>query len=360
MGEKLFYSLEGPLDAIPAERQMRAANFEYFPELVRDLGGDPRWILEHHGMDPRTIRDPDYFIDCKSLVDVFEYCSAIFDDPLFGLRLGSMQEADVFGSVTALCRAAPSFREALRSFIEYFPIVHSPMTIMELVEGRETAELRWTVGSDLGFNMQASYQGILLDAKLLRSIGGRTFRPSYVNLDIEVRQKDVPDIENAVGCPFHSKAGMNAIGFPIGILEQPVASSNRLLFRLLGGYLDRVKTVSRTTIVERVEDYVRGALPSGNCSIERCAKKFGTSVRTLQARLGECGLKFSDILERQRVELAKTYLEQAELSLDEVAVLLGYSEQSSFGRAFKRWTGVTPQGFRGSPRENFMRPANLV
>ena len=57
-------------------------------------------------------------------------------------------------------------------------------------------------------------------------------------------------------------------------------------------------------------------------------------------------MKFSDILEDQRVELARSYLERQELSLDDVAALLGYSEQSSFGRAFKRWTGSTPQRYR--------------
>ncbi|HET8882355.1 MAG TPA: helix-turn-helix transcriptional regulator, partial [Solimonas sp.] len=100
------------------------------------------------------------------------------------------------------------------------------------------------------------------------------------------------------------------------------------------------------TVVERVEDYVRGALSLGNCSIERCAKRLGTSVRTLQANLSESGLRFSDILEQQRIELAKVHLQEGRLSLDEIALLLGYSEQSSFGRAFKRWTGMTPQRYR--------------
>ena len=106
------------------------------------------------------------------------------------------------------------------------------------------------------------------------------------------------------------------------------------------------RAASRRSIVERVEDYVRGALSSGTCSIEQCARKLGSSVRTLQATLSDKGLRFSDILERHRVELAKSYLEQGDMTLDDVAAMLGYSEQSSFGRAFKRWTGSTPQRYR--------------
>src|SRR5690606_22053047 len=182
--------------------------------------------------------------------------------------------------------------------------------------------------------------------KLLRQLGGHAFRPSYVNLSVDVRQKDIAEIGNRFGCSFRGRSPVNVIAFPVSVMDHPVASANRLLFRLLGGYPERVRAASRRSIVERVEDYVRGALSSGSCSIEHCAKKLGSSVRTLQATLADRGLRFSDILERQRVELAKTYLEQGEMTLDDVAAMLGYSEQSSFGRAFKRWTGSTPQRYR--------------
>jgi AraC-like DNA-binding protein len=355
MRETGFYTLDGPLDATLSGRQMRAANFGGFPDLVRNLGGEPRGILERHGMDAGAIRDPDHYIDCKSLVDVFEYCSNLFDDPLFGLRLAQQQDADVFGCVTALCRAAPTFRDAIEGWAKYIPVAHSPAPTLEIVESKETAEVRWSVRNDLGANIQANYQAVLLDLKLLRLIGGKSFRPNYVTLTVDARPKDIADIENALGCPFYGGQPLNAIAFPAAIMGQPVPSANRLLYSLLGGYLDRVQAASRTTIVEQVEDYVRGALPFGNCSIERCAKKLGTSVRTLQSHLSECGVRFSDILESQRIELAKTYLEQEQVALDEVAILLGYSEQSSFGRAFKRWTGSTPQNYRADRKTSTQR-----
>jgi len=217
MGNQPFFSLEGPLDAIPAPGQMRAANLDGFAGFVRNLGGDPRRLLERHGIDPRVIRAPDDYITCKSLVDVFEDCSTQFNDPLFGLRLAQLQEPDVFGCVTALCRSASTFREAVTSLIEYLPVIHSPMTILELVEGKQTAELRWGVRSDLGSNTQAHYQGALLDLKLFRLIGGRGFQASYVNLAVDMRSRDVPDIESRLGCVFHGKAATNAIAFPAAV-----------------------------------------------------------------------------------------------------------------------------------------------
>ena len=357
MGENHFFSLEGPLDSMPVERQMRTANLSGFTDLVRTLGADPRQILEQHGIDPRIIHDPDAFIDSKALVDLLEYCSSFLRDPLFGLHLAQLQEPDVYGSVAVLCRAASTVREAIGCFIDYIPVIHSPVPVLELVEGRDTAELRWQVPADLGLNVQASLQAVLLNLKLLRLIGGAGFRPSYVHLSVDVRRVDVPEIENRLGCAFRAGVPVNAIAFPVALLDQPVASANRLLFRLLGGYLDRVRAASRKTVVERVQDYVRGSLPRGNCSIEHCAKKLGTSVRTLQANLSESGLRFSDILEELRMDLAKVHLEENVLSLDAVAAMLGYSDQSSFGRAFKRWTGMPPQQFRRNAAAQPRTPA---
>lgn len=345
MGIDDFYSLDGPLDAMPTGRQMRAANLHGFPTLVRSRGADPRALLERHGIDPHVIRDPDHYIDSKSVVELFEYCSSTFNDPLFGLQLAQLQEPDVFGCVTALCRAAPTFREAINSFMDYIPISHSPATSLELVEGPKIAELRWYVHSDLDHNNQANYQAALLTIKLLRQLGGPNFRPSYVSLVTDAHLKNTHELERRLGCRFHT-AKENAIAFPTEALDQLVGSANRLVFKLLGGYLDRVKAATRITLVERVHDFVRGSLTSGNSSIERCAQKLGMSVRTLQAKLSESELKYSEILEQQRIDLAKTYLEQQQLSLDDIAANLGYSEQSSFGRAFKRWTGSSPKLYR--------------
>lgn len=346
MSDGNFFSLEGPLDSMPVERQMRAGNLTGFGELVRSLGGDPRGILERHAIDPRAIRDPDAYVDSKAVVELLEHCSTSFNDSLFGLRLAQFQEPEVFGSVATLCRSASSLREALRCFTDFIPVVHCPLVAIELVEGKELAELRWYLQADLGQTDQAQYKGALMNLKLLHQVGGRAFRPSYVHLAADTRPKDLAEIANRFGCSFRGKTATNVIAFPVALLDQPVASANRLMFRLLGGYLERVRAASRRGIVERVEDYVRGALSSGNCSIEHCAKKLGSSVRTLQATLSDHGLRFSDILERQRIELAKTYLQQGEMTLDDVAAMLGYSEQSSFGRAFKRWTGATPQQYR--------------
>ena len=343
-----FFSLDGPLDVAPGTGQCRAANFTGLAEMSRVLGRDARGIVERHGLEARVLTDPESHIGCQQIADVFEYCSTVFDDPLFGLRFAAHQDPDVFGCITALARAAPTVRAAMTAFVEYMPVVHAPDSEVVLIEGSETAEFCWHVNTDLGLNDQAHYQAAMLNVKLFQAIGGPALRPSWVSLSAEPRSCDLPEMERLLGCRVRAREPRNAIAFPRHTLDLPVPTANRLLYRLLGGYLEKVKTTQRVGTVERVESYVRGALPTGNCSIERCSAKLGVSVRTLQARLAGDGARFSELVETQRETLARQHLKQSTLSLDEIAERLGYGEQTSFGRAFKRWTGQTPQQYRAS------------
>jgi len=348
MSQESFFSLDGPLDLAPHGGQCRAANFAGLADVARNLGRDPRGIVERYGMEARVLSDPESLIAPQQLADTFEYCSALFDDPLFGIHMATLQDPEVFGCVTALCRAAPTFRAGVRCLIDYLPVVHAPDCEVVLIEGRESAELTWLVNTDIGVNDQANYQAAMLNVKLLKSMGGPNFKPSWVSLSVDTRPSDKPELEELLGCRVMDKSPRNSIVFPVRALEQPVPSANRLLYRLLGSYLETVKAAHSESTIDRVESYIRGSLASGNCTIERCANKIGVSVRTLQARLSSEGARFSELVERQREALAKAHLAQRQLSLDEIADRLGYGEQTSFGRAFKRWTGITPQQYRAA------------
>lgn len=347
MTERPFYSIQAPLEACPARGQMRAANFHGFNEFVRKRDTDPKRLLESVGLPSDALQSGDQHVDMRGFVDVFEHCADVFGDRLFGLRLAKYQAADVFGCVTALCRSAPDFRTALQSFIDLVPVVHSPGTCMDLLEGKRTSEFRYGAETDFGACDQSKFQAVLLNLKLFREIAGRRFEPTYVSLDVDVNGRDIEEIEQTLGCRFYvSKT--NAVAFSSSFLSMPAVHANAMVFELLHGYLSKVKSAARTTLVERVEDYIRSSLPSGSCSISRCASRLGVSERTLQLHLTEHGKRFSVMLEEERTRLAGVYLERDDLSLDDIAVMLGYSEQSSFGRAFKRWTNVTPQQFRES------------
>ncbi len=96
-------------------------------------------------------------------------------------------------------------------------------------------------------------------------------------------------------------------------------------------------------------------LRGGDSSLESVARELGTSVRSLQRHLRDIGYSYSTLADEVRAATARLYLEQPDIAIAEVAYLLGFSDQSTFNRAFKRWTGHTPARTRAQLRGS--RPA---
>jgi AraC-like DNA-binding protein len=341
-------SVDGAFDVLPSHGTIQNGYLRGLVNLVRSRGCDPHKVLERNDIDSRIFEDPDQHTKCANAVNLLESCSGLLHDPLFGMRLAELQGPDAFGCAATLARAAPTVRAALQSLVEYVPVSASPECEVELVTGRDVAELRWRTDTGLGDSEQVNYQGLFLFAKTLAMLAGPHFRPRYATLTFEIARPSLQPMQDRLGCKITGNSAAHAIAFPVEILDQPLTTSNKMLFSLLGGYLAQMRSASRSSFVEQVESYVRRALATGNCSVNGCAAKLGTSSRTLQKRLTKMDVKFSNIVQSERIKLAKHALLHGDSTLDEIALQLGYSEQTSFGRAFKRSTGVTPQAFRSA------------
>jgi len=87
-------------------------------------------------------------------------------------------------------------------------------------------------------------------------------------------------------------------------------------------------------------------LPSGTPKDDEIAKALLLSARTFQRKLAEQGTNFTELLGQVRRELAEHYIADPDIPVTEISYLLGFSDVSSFSRAFKRWTGTPPAAFR--------------
>ena len=100
------------------------------------------------------------------------------------------------------------------------------------------------------------------------------------------------------------------------------------------------------TVSEKVKAILLENLPAGLCTIEDVAQRLAMSKRTLQRLLLEEQTNFKTLLDTTRQSLAQHYLEKSSMSTGEISFLLGFQEHNSFSRAFKNWTGNTPQEYR--------------
>lgn len=343
-----FFTLPAPLDAIPAPRQTRAANLTGFHEVVSRLGADPANILEKHGIHPDFLAHPERFIDARSYIGVLQYGRERLGEPLFGIEIARLQSFEVFGCLEVLCRSAADFGTALRAFCDYVPIVQTPECAFDLVAAGDRVELRWRMRNDFGPHDQVNQKSALLLVRFLTSLGDG-IAPDYVAVTSNIGSDRLDRAREIFACRLLVRQPFDLIAFPRAALDRKLPFAEKVTFGLLSRYLDSVKASAadaHPAMSKRVEDHMRGSMADGDCTLERCAERLGLSPKQLRSRLAREGASFSEILARQRMSHAETCLSETALPLDAIATMLGYSESTSFGRAFRRWSGLSPAEYR--------------
>jgi len=335
-----------PDDWRVSDSRMRAGHLRGILQFVRSRGGDPIATLDRAAVEISVINDPEELVPCSAVVSILEDCSERLRDPLFGMRFGATQSADVFGAVAALGRAAATVREGLRNFVDYLPIVHSSEGLLEVRGNRQNGELRWVADGEFSSNSQGNLQSAVLQMMILRMLAGKEFRPSYVTLIAGVPANCRDELEQQLGCRVEGGSLHNAIGFDARVFDWPVQTSNRTIHALIESHLRTIRVRSQPNLVERVHAFLDKSLPVGRCTLRACSAALGMSQRTLQVRLEAANECFSDMVEKRRAQIALDLLAAEDLSMVEIAGLLGYAEQSSFSRAFRRWYGASPQQLR--------------
>jgi AraC-like DNA-binding protein len=156
------------------------------------------------------------------------------------------------------------------------------------------------------------------------------------------------DRSRVLGCPTHFGCPETRFVFRRSLLERPLPRTDPALFHYLERHAAAVAEGLPTNadLAARVRRLVTDSLRGGEPTPARAAKALGVSQRTLQRRLRDEGTSFARIVDGTRRELSEHYLSEPNVAAFEVAFLLGYSEPSAFHRAFRRWTGMTPQEFR--------------
>jgi AraC-like DNA-binding protein len=107
-------------------------------------------------------------------------------------------------------------------------------------------------------------------------------------------------------------------------------------------------SVNANKLLADVNTLVTEALPSGKPNLKQIGEHLGMSNRTLKRRLADHGIAFRDLVQGIQRELSIQLLRTTEQSIGEIAFQTGFSEQSAFNRAFKRWTGTSPTEYRKS------------
>ncbi|MDI9244637.1 AraC family transcriptional regulator [Marinobacter sp. CHS3-4] len=262
-----------------------------------------------------------------------------------GLLVGGRMHDGAKGVLSNLALTTATLREAILLFLEYLPV----MSEIETIEAESDARgLRLVYG----YRDAAHYH----QAAISRSMSAGVTWASYLTgtevrpVKTGFRQRAVanPDRYRAMfgdGCVFGAEADYLVVSHED--LARPVLSSNQLVKKIL---LEKAESIRETLnrngcVSQAVEAVIEDNLHRGVVTSAFVAAQLDMSRQTMHRKLSAEGLNFTTLMSRVRQAKARYYLQNKRCNVDELSVLLGYSEPSAFYKAFKSWFDTTPRRF---------------
>lgn len=303
--------------------------------------------LAEAGLDERVLSFPEMEIPLARYVELWEILGRRLD-PSIGLRIGLQTSSSEMGAFGHALRYAPTISLVLRC-LSHFMVVLSQATQVAVEDSGSRLSVAYQVTDPtVVLRRQDAEFSIAAILTLLREVThNQQLAPTRVDFEHAV-PADQSALREAFACPIHFNQPDNRLYFSRDVLDMPVVTADPRLFQALEPFLEaqRQNRTTATDLLGRLAHHISSSLSSGGASLEQVANRMGMGPRTLQRRLSEHHLEFSQMVEEVRRSLALAYVAGGDYRLTEIALLLGYAEASSFSRAFRRWTQLTPQQYR--------------
>jgi AraC-like DNA-binding protein len=312
---------------------------------AESLGLKPEDLHRAAGLDPGYADSNDAFVADSLVTRLWQAIADTSGDRSMGIRLARALPRGSFRALEYMVRTSPTFEGALRRLVRFQGLLRT-RPFLTFVVG-PLHYLRFDLDYDLDSvpeQMRTEYI-VAATVQLGRESTGRPWSPKAIHF----RHRAPDDLGPfaALDGPVKFEQSETEVFLSRESIEQPMAEADPPLCAVLESHAGRkVQRVPRPTLADSTERQLFELLPGDEPELEEVAARLQTSPRALQRGLQEEGTSFREILDRVRLTLAKTYLGEVDLSVFEIALLLGYSDATAFHRAFKRWTGVTPGAFR--------------
>ncbi len=334
---------------------VRSTILNGYTKLVTENGGDAELFLDRAKISPDNLDNIDAFFPYSNFGALLEISAAELQKPDFGLTLAMNQDQAILGPVAFLALSSKNLKQAI---LEVSKSLHHLTPAVALF-------LRYDQLAHVCLDL--SNVDYLSSHQSTENAIGATFSIFQKLLDNNFNAESIwfthrqigstNNYETIFGCPVHFEKPSNSINVRSSELEKSVTTANPDLHELVNKYLKLLDPVSTlisqdsSDIASKVRHLVIKLMPTARLSRCIVAENLGLHERALHRKLKCEGTTFEKILEETRTEQVKSLLSQSGMPMSQIAGLLGYNEQSSFNRAFKRWYGMSPKEYLSKSRE---------
>ena len=316
---------------------------------ARARGVDPTPTLARHGVSWDTLQNPDNEIPVALEFAIWDELRSQTGEPHLQLYAANELPMGTYRVLEYLTGASATVGQGLRRIARFLGIVARQVSLAEHGVGEGCGVVATTAD---GRPLPPMYADYTFGAIVTRV---RHFHPALQVGRVDLRQPQPIDPAPYVamfGGRVCFGASVDQLWFDRDVWDAPLATHDPSLAQVLEVHaqarLDRLER-SVPVVGGDVRQAIIGALPNG-AAVSDVARALHVSVRTLQRRLTAANTSYREELDVVRSELARQYLQDQEVAIAEVALLLGFADQSSFHRAFERWTGEPPGRWRAARR----------
>ena len=308
-------------------------------------GYEAAGIFAVAGIDRIPTNDPMERLTTAQVAALFKQCVDITGNPAFGLTVARFMHPSALHALGYSLLASSTLRDCCERIVHYFRLA-SEQAEMRITETDESFCISTHPHVEgIAFETIDCWHAFLV--RLFRLI----HRPDFSPLNVRLMRPCPSGYEEQYLKAFHAPVSFDEpfceICMDRSCVDEPLMAGNREIAlqndRIIEEYL---AALDKADIVSRTKNLITQSLPTGNCSKQRVAVQLCMSPSALQQKLAQLNTNFQELMNQVRESLALAYMEQARVSITEMSFLLGFSDTSSFTRAFRRWTGKSPTDYR--------------
>ena len=270
-------------------------------------------------------------------------------DDLFGLRLNRTYAPSAISLLNLTASTSATLGAALEQLTRFFAIMSTQVRLELQHQGEESTLVLTPLGEPHTQQLEAviGYLGQLLN-KMDYADNGLFRRATLAR-----SPADLQACHALLECDEVTCGPVYSLGMPQALLGKPLVTADTFICsRLTDTLQDMLAHQPSHDLVEQVKRRVQLLLGSGDISVERVAGPLNISPRHLRRKLSQENTSYEQLVDELRRETAIRMIGEGELSLTSIAYELGFLDPSSFTRAFRRWTSMSPTSFRQQVTEH--------
>ena len=318
--------------------------------VAASRGIDVSSLIRGAGVDEQLLAEPGARLPLDSVIRLWERARRSTRDEGFALHVAEFLPFGAYKTYDLFLATAPTIGEALQKASKYNGFVNDAFRpFLQQKRGQVYVEYINCVDSQ---NNPPEYLEFIFACFLLRFrlTTGVNWRPTEVHFR-HSPPRDLSEHYRVFQAPILFRQPVTRVILEPSVLRIPQLYGDAVANELLDHYIQATLKHScvhgeLTTALRRA---LNGLLSSEHATLTAAARELGVSRRSLQRKLAARGTSYRELFRALRCELALTLLSRDDVTMKEAADLLGFSEPSSFSRAFKKWTGIGPHAYRLKP-----------